>query len=57
MLKYLERITLKFSNFIHMNPLMVLYLTINQINSRHYHVSGPRAWETEDILWIEMIVV
>ena len=30
-----------FIEFIHMNPLMVLYLTINQVDSCHSFVCGP----------------
>ena len=31
----------EFTKLIHMNPLMVLYLTVNQVDSYHGCVCGP----------------
>ena len=39
----------EFIKLIHMNPLMVLYLTINQVNSCHICVCGSLTSATKDI--------
>ena len=43
----------EFSELIRMNPSIVLYLTINQVDSCHGFVCGPFTWDTNDILWID----
>ena len=35
---------------IRMNPLMILYLTFNQVDSCHDCVCGPLIWDAKDIL-------
>ena len=36
-----------------MNPWMVLYLTINQVDSCHGCVCGLLTWDTKEILWMD----
>ena len=43
----------EFTELIHMNPWMVLYLTINQVDSCHNCVCGPLTWDTKDIFWMD----
>ena len=43
----------EFTELIRMNPWMVLYLTVNQVDSCHGYVCGPLTWDTKDILWME----
>ena len=43
----------EFTQLIRMNPSMVLYLTINQVDSCHGCVCGPLTWDTRDILWMD----
>ena len=43
----------EFTELIRMNPWMVLYLTVNQVNSCHRCVCGPLTWDTKDILWMD----
>ena len=43
----------EFTELIRMNPLMVLYLTVNQVNSCHGWVCGPLTSYTKDILWMD----
>ena len=38
----------EFTELIHMNPWMVLYLLVNQINSCHGCVCGPLTWDTHE---------
>ena len=42
-----------FTELIRMNPWIVLYLTVNQIDSCHGCVCGPLTWDTKDILWMD----
>ena len=42
----------EFTESIRMNPWMVLYLTVNQVDSCHGCVCGPLTWDTKDILWM-----
>ena len=43
----------EFIELIRMNPWMVLYLTVNQVDSCHGCVCGPLTWDTKDILWMD----
>ena len=43
----------EFTELIGMNPWMVLYLTVNQVDSCHDCVCGPLTWDTKDILWMD----
>ena len=43
----------EFTELIPINPWMVLYLTVNQVDSRHGCVCGPLTWDTKDILWMD----
>ena len=43
----------EFIELIRMNPWMILYLTINQVNSYHGCVYGSLTWDTKDILWMD----
>ena len=43
----------EFTELIRMNPWMVLYLTVNQVDSCHDCVCGPLTWDTKDILWMD----
>ena len=43
----------EFTKLIRMNPWMVLYPTVNQVDSYHGYVSGPLTWDTKEILWID----
>ena len=43
----------EFTKLIRMNPPMVLYLTVNQVDSCHACVCGPLTSDTKDILWID----
>ena len=36
-----------------MNHLMVLFKTINQVDSYYGCVCGPLTWDTKDISWVE----
>ena len=47
----------KFTELIRINPLMLLYLTINQVDSCHGCVCGPLTWDTKDILWVDNSVL
>ena len=40
----------EFTNLIHVNSWMVLYLTVNQDDLCHVCVRGPLTWDTKDIL-------
>ena len=42
----------EFTELIGINPWMVLYLTVNQVDSCHICVCGPLTWDTKDILWM-----
>ena len=42
-----------FTELICMNPLMVLYLTVNQLDSCHGYICGPSTRDTKDILWMD----
>ena len=43
----------EFNELIRMNPWMVLYLTVNQVDSCHDCVCDPLTWDTKDILWMD----
>ena len=43
----------EFTKLIRMNPWMVLYLTVNQVDSCHGCVCGPLTWDTKAILWMD----
>ena len=43
----------EFTKLICMNPWMVLYLTVNQVDSCNSCVCGPLTWDTKDILWMD----
>ena len=43
----------EFTELIGMNPWMVLYLTVNQVDSCRGYVCGPLTWDTKDILWMD----
>ena len=43
----------EFTELIHMNPWMVLYLTVNHIDSCRGCVCGPLTWDTKEILWMD----
>ena len=43
----------EFTELIRMNPLMVLYLTVNQVDSCHGCVSDLLTRDTKDILWMD----
>ena len=43
----------EFTELIRMNPWMVLYLTVNQVDSYHGCVCSPLTWDTSDILWMD----
>ena len=43
----------EFTELIYMNPLMVLYLTVNQVDSCHGCICGPLTRDTKDILWMD----
>ena len=43
----------EFIELICMNSWMVLYLTINQVDSCHGCVCGPLTWDIKDILWMD----
>ena len=47
----------EFTELIRMNPLMVLYLTVNQVDSCHGCVSDPLTRDTKDILWMDYHVL
>ena len=47
---YLEK---EFTKLIRMNPWIVLYLNVNQVDSCHSCVCGPLTWDTKDILWMD----
>ena len=47
----------EFNELILMNPWMVLYLIVNQVNSCHGCVCNPLTWDTKDILWIDDLVL
>ena len=40
----------EFTELIHTNPWMVLYLTVNHVDLCHGCVCGPLNWDTKDIL-------
>ena len=40
----------EFTKLIRMNPWMIVYLTINQVDSCHYYICSPLTWDTKDIL-------
>ena len=40
----------EFTELIYMNPWMVLYLIVNQVESCHGCVCGPLTWDIKDIL-------
>ena len=41
------------TKIICMNPWMILYLTINHVDSRHNCVYDLLTWDTKDILWMD----
>ena len=43
----------EFTELIRMNPWMVLYLTVNHVDSYHGCVRDPLTWDTKDILWMD----
>ena len=43
----------EFTELIRMNPWIVLYLTVNQIDLCHGSVCGPLTWDTKDISWMD----
>ena len=43
----------EFIDLIRMNPWMVLYLTVNQVDSCHGCVCVPLTWDTKGILWMD----
>ena len=43
----------EFTELIRMNPWMVLYLTVNQVDSCHGCVYDPLTWDIKDILWMD----
>ena len=47
----------EFTELIRMNPWMVLYLTVNQVDSCHGCVCGPLTWDTKYILWMDDCVL
>ena len=47
----------EFNKLICMNPLMVLYLIINQVNVCHSRVCGYLTRDTKDILWMDDYVL
>ena len=47
----------EFTKLIRMNHSMVLYLTVNQVDSCHGCVCGPLTWDTKDILWMDDCVL
>ena len=47
----------KFTELIRMNPRMVLYLTVNRVDSCHGCVCGPLTRDTNDILWMDDCVL
>ena len=47
----------EFTELIHINPWMVLYLTVNQVDSCHGCVCGPLTWDNKDIFWIDDCVL
>ena len=42
----------EFTQLIYINPWMVLYLTVNKVDSCHGCVCGPLIWDAKDILWM-----
>ena len=42
-----------FTELIRMNPSMVLYLTVNHVDSCQGCICGPLTWDTKDILWMD----
>ena len=47
----------EFTELICTNPWMILYLTINHINSCHSCVYDPLTWDPEEILWMDECVL
>ena len=47
----------EFTELIRMNPWIVLYLTVNQVDLCHGCVCGPLTWDTKDILWMDDCVL
>ena len=47
----------EFTELICMNPWMVLYLTVNQVDLCHDCVCGPLTWDTKDSLWMDDCVL
>ena len=47
----------EFTKLIRVNPWMVLYLTVNQVDYCCGCVCGPLTWDTKDILWIDYRVL
>ena len=43
----------EFTKLIRMNPWMVLYLAVNQVDLCHCCVCGLLNWDTKDILWMD----
>ena len=43
----------EFTELIRMNPWMVLYLSVNQVDSCHGYLCGRLTWDTKDILWMD----
>ena len=43
----------EFTVLIRMNPWMVVYLTVNRVDSSHGCVCSPSTWDTKDILWMD----
>ena len=42
---------------IHMNPRIILYLIVNQVDSYHDCVCGPLIGDTKDIVWIDDLLL
>ena len=47
----------EFTKFIYMNPLMVLYVTVNKIDSCHDYTCGPLTRDTKDIMQMNNYVL
>ena len=43
----------EFTELIHMNHLILLYPTINQVDSCYGYVPGPSTSNTKDTLWMD----
>ena len=43
----------EFTKLIRMNPWILFYQIVNQIDSCYGYVHGPLTWDTKDILWMD----